>query len=158
MSQRKKCSRNVAVRGSLGWTYLWLPSNALPSQVHRPGLCASFSRPFTYAWASHLLPPRLRRLGLPPAFPQLHHASSPRSVPTSTHTHCSVFWPRALPSSWATCLFLLHQCYTIELSLLLVPTFSPSRSLNSLPSDFYTPNLPISLTYKWTPIVCPTLF
>lgn len=84
--------------------------------------------------------------------------SPSRSIPPSTHTHCSTFWPRVPPQLPCTCLLPLQRNYSTELSLLLVPTLSPTRSLNSLQSDFYTPTLPSSLTYMWTLIVCPTLF
>lgn len=152
MSQRKKCSWNVAVRCSLWGTHQWLPSNALPSQVHRQALCASFS---------HL------HMGTPSASSKtqvsgtitcVSPAVSPSgSIPTSAHTalpsdHGS------LPSYRATCLLLLQRSYSTELSLLMVPALSPTRSLNSLQSDFHTPTLPSSLTYMWTAIVCPTLF
>lgn len=107
MSQRKKCSWNVAVRCSLWGTHQWLPSNALPSQVHRQALCASFS---------HL------RMGTPSASSKtqvsgtvtcVSPAVSPSgSIPTSIHTHCSTFWP------WVTSQLPCHMPAPLTAELL----------------------------------------
>lgn len=93
----------------------------------------------------------------PLRFPMPHQLLSLRKHPASTHTRCSIFCV-SLSSYCSTSLILLKQNFSRELSILLVPTSSPTVVTKLTPIKFYTPNLPISLTNMWAPIVCPTLF
>ena len=160
MSYRRICSQNVAARCSLRRTYLWLSSHALST------LPATQTRAVCLFWpALHL------RMGIPPPpaysktsfwvcplrFPMPHQLLSLRKHPASTHTRCSIFCV-SLSSYCSTSLILLKQNFSRELSILLVPTSSPTVVTKLTPIKFYTPNLPISLTNMWAPIVCPTLF
>lgn len=120
-----------------------VPLSATPSLTHGHPICLFQD---STVWDCHL--------PFPSSITTLSREASPlartHTAPSSDHV--------SLPSSWAASLLLLRQRYSVEPSLLPVPTFSPSRSLNSLPSEVYTPNPPISLTYKRTPIVCPAMF
>lgn len=144
------------MRCSLWGTHQWLPQMLCPPSPQTSAVCLFQS--LTHGHPICFLQD--------PSVWDCHLCVSPAVSPSGKHSHYSIHTHTALPSdSWslpsyhATCLLLLQRSYSTELSLLVVPTLSPTRSLNSLQSDFHNPkSLPSSLTYMWTPIVCPVLF
>lgn len=120
-----------------------------------------FAQPFTCVGVAHSLPlaPRFSFWDCP-----LHLSTTHQCLSLVKHSHQHVH----------TLLYLLTMCHSpatapdpccsssrTSRETRLSSRYSPpllSLSLNSLSPDFYTPNLPISLTNTWIPSGCPTPF